>query len=320
MDLQGGDGFGCRICECRNAASIHEVSSTRHLATRFQYVECEQCGSLSLAALPNDLAAYYQDGYYSFANGIGWFKKHLRAERDATYFARGNALGHFLARQFWDDGALPPVSKLNMELEAKILDVGCGSGRLLRRMAAIGFKNLWGVDPFVREDINDGGSVRIRRCRIEDLKGEKYDLIMFHHSLEHVTEPKDVLQSALQLLALGGRCLVRLPIVAYAWEKYRTNWVQLDPPRHVWLPTEHGMRQLVASAGLKVDAVEYDSTEFQFWGSELCQRGAWFGVIHPSKVRNKFARQEWQTFCRNAKELNRQGEGDQACFYLSSNN
>lgn len=317
MDVQDHKRFFCGICEGRNAAGTHEVSNTRSLGTQFQYVQCEQCGSLWLATLPADLGAYYQGDYYSFANGIGWMKKRIRAKRDIVYFGKGSALGRFLARRFEEDGTLLPVSKLNTEREAKILDVGCGSGKLLHRMAAIGFKNLWGLDPFVSKALNDRDCV-IRRCRIQDLREEKYDLIMFHHSLEHVTDPKDTLLSAVPLLAPGGRCLVRLPVVAYAWEKYRTNWVQLDPPRHIWLPTERAMRQLVASVGLKVDAVEYDSTEFQFWGSELCERGAWFGAVHPNKIRRKFDRQQWQRFRREAQELNQKGLGDQACFYLRS--
>lgn len=315
--MQIWEDFRCGVCDGRSVSGAYDVSKARGAGKQFHYLQCKQCGSLWLAALPIDLGAYYPGTYYSFSRGLGWIARRLRKERDSVYFGKGNVLGRFLARNFREDGTLLPVSKLDMPRKARILDVGCGSGKLLQRMAAMGFSNLWGVDPFVRKDLNGGPLPSIRKCRIQDLSGEAYDLIMFHHSLEHVTEPKDTLWSVVKLLAPGGRCLVRLPIVSYAWQRYQTDWVQLDPPRHVWLPTEHAMRQLASSVGLRVDMVEYDSTEFQFWGSELCRRGLWSGPVHPRRVRRHFTSRDWQRFRSDAAELNRKGLGDQACFYLS---
>ena len=317
MNIQTVESFCCGVCDGRSISGAYDVSTTRRLGKQFRYLQCKQCGSLWIATLPIDLAAYYSGNYYSFSRGFGWIERSLRKQRDRVYFGKGNALGRFLARKFREDGTLLPVSKLDVPRDARILDVGCGSGKLLHRMAAMGFNNLWGVDPFVRKDLDEGPLTFIRKCRIQDLRDEAYDLIMFHHSLEHVTEPKDTLRSVVQLLTPRGRCLVRLPIVTYAWQRYQTNWVQLDPPRHVWLPTEDAMRQLALSVGLRVDIVEYDSTEFQFWGSELCRRGVWHGPVHPRKIRRQFARQDWQRFRSDAAELNQKGLGDQACFYLS---
>ena len=289
------------------------------LRMRFHYAQCEGCGSLWLTDPPANFAEYYAGNYYSFANGHGgakeWIKDYLRAKRDRAYFGSGGLLERFLARRF-QEGALLSISRLNVRRDARILDVGCGSGKLLHRMMAFGFTNLSGVDPFLSREVNNGNGVRIRKCRLDDLGGEKYDVVMFHHSLEHVADPKGTLRSAAELLAPGGKCLVRLPVVAHAWEQYGTNWVQLDPPRHMWIPTEKAMRALAESAGFRVENVEYDSTGFQFWGSELYRRGLQLEFASPWRLVREFGVSGLREFHERTKVLNRDNRGDQAAFLL----
>jgi SAM-dependent methyltransferase len=312
--------FTCEICSGGQASGIYEAREMMFgLRTRFHYAQCAACGTLWLTDPPADHSPYYPSDYYSFTNGNSGAKKRvtdfLRAKRDRAYFGNGGLLGRFLAGRY-EDGALRCVSKLNLRRDARILDVGCGCGKLLHRMVALGFKNLAGVDPFLAEERMNGGGVRIRKCRLEDLAKEKYDLVMFHHSLEHVADPKGTLRAAAQLLTPGGECLVRLPVVAHAWEQYGTNWVQLDPPRHRWVPTERSMESLAQSVGLRVKKVEYDSTEFQFWGSELYRRGLRLGVASPWRLAQEFGINELRKFRQRTKVLNRIGMGDQAAFLL----
>jgi SAM-dependent methyltransferase len=264
---------------------------------------------------------YYPSHYYSLTNEIGGakerVKKYLVTKRDGAYFGDRGMLGHFLARRY-KDCALLSVSRLGMGRGARILDVGCGSGKLLHQMAAIGFRNLSGVDPFLSSEVQNGNGVRIRKCRLEDLAEERFDLVMFHHSLEHVADPKNTLRNAALLLAPGGRCLVRVPVIAHAWEQYGTNWAQLDPPRHMWLPTERAMRMLAESAGLRVERVEYDSTEFQFWGSELYVRDVPLRNVDPRNLRGFFHKSEIAGFREKAARLNLDERGDSAVCVLSS--
>ncbi len=291
------------------------------LRTPFHYAQCAGCGSLWLTDPPSEFGAYYPSHYYSLADGLGGakerVKKYLVAKRDRAYFGDRGILGRFLARRY-KDCALLSVSKLGMGRDARILDVGCGSGKLLHQMAAIGFRNLSGVDPFLLSEVKNGNGVRIRKCRLEDLAGEKFDVVMFHHSLEHAADPKNTLRTAGLLLALGGKCLVRLPVVAHAWEQYGTNWVQLDPPRHMWLPTERAMRVLGESSGFRVEQVEYDSTEFQFWGSELYARDVPLAGVDPRNLTGLFRKSEIARFRERAARLNRDGLGDSAVCVLSS--
>ena len=313
--------MSCRVCGERHTGEIHEAREMmRGMRTRFHYAQCAECGSLWLTDPPADFAPYYSNGYYSFAdtkNGIKeQIKSYLRSKRDGSYFMRQSAVGRFLAQHF-EDPALRSVSMLNLAKDARILDVGCGSGKLLHRMAAHGFTNLSGVDPFLREETSNGNGVRIRRAHLEAVEDGKYDLIMFHHSLEHIPTPGATLRAAAGLLSPCGKCLVRLPVASEAWERYGVNWVQLDPPRHMWIPAEKSVSLLAESAGLKVEKVEYDSTAFQFWGSELYQRDIPLKSVGPYNIRPRLRVREMKEFRRRAASLNRERRGDQAVFLMS---
>ncbi len=314
--------FRCGICGGSRASGNYEAREMMiGLRTPFHYAQCAECGSLWLTDPPIDFGAYYPSHYYSLANRLAGTKErveeYLRTKRDRAYFGDRGILGRFLAR-WYEDCILLSVSKLGMERDARILDVGCGSGKLLHRMAAIGFRNLTGVDPFLSSEVNNGNGVRVRKCRLEDLEGEKFDAVMFHHSLEHFADPTYALRTAVLLLAPSGKCLVRLPVVAHAWEKFGTNWVQLDPPRHMWLPTEKAMRILAESSGLRVERVEYDSTEFQFWGSELYALDVPLGNVDPRNLTGFFSNSEIARFRKRAERLNRDRRGDSAVCVLSA--
>jgi len=312
----------CRICGGSAVDARHAAREMMFgMGTLFHYAECATCGSLSLTDPPESYERHYPDGYYSFSNGSQNLSErirgYLRGKRDRAYFdfESREVLGRLLARRY-EDGPLLSVSKLRVGWEARILDVGCGSGSLLHRMAAVGFKNLAGVDPFLSNEHVGKNGVWIRKRRLEELGEEKYDVVMFHHSLEHVAEPTATLRAAARLLAADGICLIRVPVVAYAWKRYKTNWVQLDPPRHMWLPTERGMRHLVESVGLVVKRITYDSDAFQFWGSELCARGLPFAGLTKRNLGNRFRSADVKKFREQAASLNKEGNGDQAAFFL----
>ena len=72
-----------------------------------------------------------------------------------------------------------------------------------------------------------------------------------------------------RLLSDNGVCLLRIPVKSdYIWQRYGVDWVQLDAPRHFFLHTMRSLRLLAEKSGLRIEDSVFDSTEFQFWGSE----------------------------------------------------
>jgi SAM-dependent methyltransferase len=211
------------------------------------------------------------------------------------------------------------MAHLGASPASRIADVGCGGGRLLRELHRLGFRDLTGVDPNIPADIMVDDRLRVRKQFLEELPG-KFDVIMFHHSLEHIPDQLGVLEAAHTKLADGGACLIRIPLVSsHAWHTYGTSWVQLDAPRHLFLHSEQSMRLLAERVGFQVEKVVYDSNEFQFWGSEVLRQGD--ALVDPATgqltaASTAMVRRNAKQWRREAAALNARGEGDQAAFIL----
>jgi SAM-dependent methyltransferase len=272
----------------------------------FEYRECDECGSVWLAPdmTPAELGEYYGPNYYSYGARKDNFLHHW-------VLGEWSPVGRIMASRR-PNTTVRMIGTLGLAKTARILDVGCGGGRLLDRLKGIGFTQLMGVDPFIDEDQVSPAGVPIRKGYLADLS-ERFDLVMFHHSLEHTVDPIDDLAAARVHLAPGGRCLVRIPTVSsYAWEHYGVDWVQLDAPRHTAIPSRAGMARAVTLAGFRLADTIDDSTPFQFEGSERYRADVPlldhdFPIDPTDRAR----------FVRDSERLNAQGRGDQVGFVLA---
>jgi predicted SAM-dependent methyltransferase len=199
------------------------------------------------------------------------------------------------------------------------LDVGCGAGVLLWDLRNLGFINTMGVDPYLEKDLEFANGLRIIKQTFFEVGGT-WDLIMFHHVLEHLANPLETLQHTTRLLPSNGTCLIRTPTVSsYAWEHYGTNWVQLDAPRHLFVHSTKSIKILADMTGLRLEKVFYDSTTFQFWASEqilndtpLISEQSY--AVNPSN--SIFKVSQMRMFKKWAGNLNLSEKGDMAAFYL----
>jgi SAM-dependent methyltransferase len=208
-----------------------------------------------------------------------------------------------------------------VDQDSSIIDIGCGSGRLLRRLEQHGFSGISGADPFVADDFTLPGGTPVLRSGVDGLAGE-FDLVMFNHSFEHTVDPLGTLKAARERLKPGGRLLLRIPVVAEAFAEFGTEWVQIDAPRHLHLQTVDGMHHLAQRAGFRVTRTLFDSNAFQFWGSRQCSRGIPLASegsytktrfsLRPSVGRTQIVRDAME-----ARRRNRWSTGDQAGFLLA---
>jgi hypothetical protein len=79
------------------------------------------------------------------------------------------------------------------------------------------------------------------------------------------------------------------------------------------------MQLLADGAGFEVLDVVFDSTEFQFWGSEQYRCGIPLEddrSFSANPERSIFSPDDMRQFRARAAELNALRDGDQACFYL----
>jgi SAM-dependent methyltransferase len=295
----------------------------------FAYGECAACATLNLLDVPDDFAPYYPPDYLSMTVDPGAL--HPVARRVVRTTARSVLRGRGVVR---GASAAVPVRQVRtlvtiLDSVARapgapartVLDVGSGSGMVPLAVSLAGDVDVLGIDPFAPGDVRLDAHAELRAIALDDVRG-RVDLVMFHHSLEHVPQPLEALRSAVRLLEPGGTILVRVPTSSsLAWREYGTDWIQLDPPRHVWLPSRAGLAALAARAGLEIVGTHDDSNDFQFWGSEQARRGI---VLTDPRSRyvhargSTFTAREIRRYRRRARALNRLSDGDQTVVYLRS--
>ena len=202
----------------------------------------------------------------------------------------------------------------------RVLDVGCGRGKLLSTFASAGFTSLTGIDPYLPEDISMG-PVQIFAKPLEYLSGQVFDLVMLHHSLEHMADQYEALRSIRSLLDDRGVCLIRIPIASRGpWERYRTNWVEIDAPRHFFLHTELSLSMVAAEVGLSIRHVQYESSLIYYAASEMYRRGLSFYDHDNDCLRDfkkVFTKAELAEFKSLAKRFNVPGWSGRAAFFLA---
>ncbi|KAM3097689.1 class I SAM-dependent methyltransferase [Phormidesmis sp. 146-12] len=322
----------CHICGNAIDNQYHLVSEMMFgLREQFQYLECGACGCLQISEIPSDLARYYPQDFYSF-QALSEPKAHpietfLRRQRMQLLLKGNQTLGMLLSKilrktfgieipeYYYHDW----FQRIHLSADAKILDVGCGSGNLLLNMQLEGFTDLTGIDPFIDHDIVYQNGVKVLKKTVHELEGT-FDFVMLNHSFEHMPQPLTVLKELYRLLKPDRYALIRTPVAdSFAWRKYRVNWVAIDAPRHLYIHTPKSIQQLAKQAGFELKQLFFDSHAYQFWASEqilkdIAVRESQSHAVNPKA--SIFSQQEMAEFTAQSISLNQAGEGDAAGFYL----
>ena len=155
---------------------------------------------------------------------------------------------------------------------SRVLDVGCGRGALAAAMAERGHE-VWGVE-------NAPEAVAVARTRLHrvlahdlldvdavvaDAGGARFDAIVFSDVLEHVYDPRTVIERYAALLTPRGRLLISVPN-AVVWEqrvrvllgRFRYDDTGLMDRTHIRFFTRETLRELVEAGGYRIDVEDAD--------------------------------------------------------------
>jgi SAM-dependent methyltransferase len=212
----------------------------------FSVGRCARCGTLLLLEDVADLSRHYPHGdYYAYEDTDAT----STARRTSFEGARRRLLpvtwsvDHWLAGLAGGDGA-------------SVLDVGCGVGAALNLYRAARFET-WGVEPdapAAERARQRGHGVTTGSFDDVDFCDATFSVVRFRHSLEHVADPVNAIDKAVQMLRPGGRCLVEIPNPeGWLASKSGAAWWQLDPPRHVALPPSTVLEGLMARHGCSTE-------------------------------------------------------------------
>jgi 2-polyprenyl-3-methyl-5-hydroxy-6-metoxy-1,4-benzoquinol methylase len=147
-----------------------------------------------------------------------------------------------------------PLKYLPYTDRGRILDVGCGSGELLARMQAFGWRTEGiDVDPAaVAVARGRGLSVHTGSLHERNFPDAGFDAVVMSHVIEHVHQPRELLAEVRRIVKPGGRMVIATPNASSLGHRMmRAAWPFLDPPRHLQIFTPPALEATVRAAGFE---------------------------------------------------------------------
>lgn len=256
----------------------------------FTVVCCDGCGLLYLNPRPTaeEIHAYYPVQYYpsggtvhrkAIDRVVKRFSKLLKKAIREEFYGYP-ASSHTPFRSFLRRVLLYPEylhrkisgrENIPFRGEGRILDVGCGPGKLLSDLREQGWE-VYGVD-FSAVAVDYARSRHGLDVRLGDLfqagyKDGYFDVVMFNHSLEHIYNPLETLKEAHRIMKPGGLLLISIPNAGGLEAKiFGKWWVHWDTPRHLYHFTKATMTRLVAGAGFRLGTIKSGVGTSFFLGS-----------------------------------------------------
>jgi SAM-dependent methyltransferase len=226
-------------------------SSERSTAAFAQPSPIRRCTNCGLVVTSGGRAATpaYGDEYFS---GGGYH----------SYFARAGQWRHEAKRRLrWLLGATSP---------RRVLEIGCAGGFFLEAARAAGIEAL-GVEssePAARYAGETVG-VPIVLGRFEEADLDRlFDAVCAFHVLEHVVDPKALLEKARTIMAPGGWLALEVPnIDSAAARADGLDWPGLQPAYHRWHFSPRTLARLIGVTGFRV--VRCDTVFARFYARPI---------------------------------------------------
>ncbi len=144
------------------------------------------------------------------------------------------------------------VLGLRANWRGPLLDVGCGSGEMLRLMKELGWEaDGIDLDPQAVAMARAAGlNARVGTLDDPKLVERHYAAVTSSHVIEHVQAPGSFLRRCLRVTRPGGRLALVTPNVASIGHRLLgERWRGLEPPRHFQIFTKRSLLRLARDAG-----------------------------------------------------------------------
>ena len=258
---------------------------------KWDYWDCDGCKALYIDPRPTPstvgsaYAKYYTHASSQPASILQSLKLRLRNEcltqRFQTNITPRLNLPQFLSGAVESVGKrvhMPFGGMLLAKLpRGRFIDVGCGAGYTVALARQLGWDSMGlEVDPSaVRTAQEDGLHIEEGTYEKLALYEGQFNCIMCSHVLEHVHNPLDLLAKLKCALKPGGCLLLILPNSLSALRHhFGPNWRGLEAPRHLSIPAEPKLLQLLTDLGFATESMADDATETAAESYRIQRRGS----------------------------------------------
>lgn len=227
-----GEHMNCYLCE---STSFNTRKGQVRDAPDLKILECTHCGLVTLSSLE-----HIQSGFY---------------EESGMHGAEPTSMDTWLKDTDWDDQRRFDMLK-PMLPNKKLLDFGCGAGGFLNKAQRLA-DTVAGIE--LERRVREHWGSQITIYPDAESAGGGYDLITAFHVVEHLPDPKGILNILTKMLTNKGRILIEVPsstdalLTLYDSEAFQhfTYWSQ-----HLFLFNAETLRRLAEQAGLRIVTIQ----------------------------------------------------------------
>lgn len=195
---------------------------------------------------------------------------------------------------------------LHSSTRGRLLDVGCGGGRYVRRMQRAGW-HVEGIDFDEKATARLAGKTGIKvmtgNLIEQGLPAETYDAITMSHVIEHLYDPVGLLHECLRLLKPGGQLVMVTPNAqSFAATEFGKDWRGLEAPRHIHIFSPVTLRCCVSRAEfetINVRTLSADAAVVYRGSREAATAGKTRGLLTTMRIVLWSYWKEWAEFFSN---------------------
>tara|TARA_Y100000294_G_scaffold177708_1_gene204336 strand:- start:1452 stop:2357 length:906 start_codon:yes stop_codon:yes gene_type:complete len=196
---------------CNSNNNFYLFDSEDYVSTeKFKIFRCKDCNLDYPEPRPKNIDKYYQIDYRKYNNiiqSVFEFIYYLEAKKIDKLFKKNT--------------------------KKNILEIGCGSGILLKKFKSLGW-NIYGTErqEYVNNLINN--ELNITSKNLSEFEDNFFDLIILNNSFEHLMDPSSLIPLFKIKLKTHGCLVINIPSSnSYQYIFGKGDWFHLDVPRHL---------------------------------------------------------------------------------------
>lgn len=194
---------GCPICAGTQCETLHEqqfvLPEGHPLAKGYRVVACEDCGFV------------YADTQVGQAEYDAFYASFSKYEDTKTSTGGGGSAEDALRLK----EMAACIAQVIPDRNARLVDIGCANGGLLKELRELGYTRLCGIDPSVGcvEATRSLGTAEAYTGSLASLPADlgKFDGVILSHVLEHVQGLREAIEAISRITASGGIAYIEVP-------------------------------------------------------------------------------------------------------------
>jgi len=234
------ENINCKMCGSDQAAHLLTCRDYRldKTDTRYDFVKCCKCGLIYQNPRP---ATEEMDDHYN--------KNTLYPAVDK------NKKIQILIKNYGLRKRARTITRIKDK--GVLLDIGCGDGSFLRYLNEHTMFDVMGTE--INEQYVDlikqeyGIAVKFGDLNQLNLPGDHFDVITMWDILEHVSNPKQMLEETKRVLKPDGILLLRVPNGdSLDYKIFGKYWAGIDAPRHFFILTRASISNLLEATDFSI--------------------------------------------------------------------